>query len=358
MKKLVFNFGGEKLKFETSQSLFSSAKVDSGTKFLLNSLRKDSNISYGKILDVGCGYGALGIFLKKQHNEASVLCIDRDSLATKFCEKNAKSNGVDIETKWTIDYQNIDDRFNLIVSNFPAKAGLNALKKFVYGASQILDDNGIFAVVIVRGLEKNMDAVLNENINVLFKEGAGGYLIYHLSFNKKINFIDNPYFRNNIHFLGYKMDTAYNIDEFEAPSFITELFVDFIKKMKDKNITIVNPNQGHIALAALKFMKPETISLISRDFLSLKFCSNNLAKNNFKGFKILENNIKKSDIVIWNVNGDEEFELFERRLNEFSNHSNRILIGGKSSILHKFLEKCERKILDEKTRHGFSVILI
>ena len=164
MKKIDFNFSGEKLTFETSQSLFSSAHVDNGTKFLLNSLRKNNDISYGEILDVGCGYGPLGIFLKQQNPDANVLCVDRDCLAVEFARVNAKLNSVDVDTKCGLGYEKVDGKFDLIVSNFPAKAGEKMLMNFIYGASSLLNKNGSFAMVIVRGLEKSFRNVINNDI--------------------------------------------------------------------------------------------------------------------------------------------------------------------------------------------------
>ena len=354
MKKIKFNFSGEKLVFETSQSLFSSASVDNRTKVLLNSLRKNKDISYEKILDVGCGYGALGIFLKKQNSGAEVLCTDRDSLAVKFVERNAKINEVDVKTKWAIGYNNVTGKFNVIVSNFPAKAGLNALKDFVYGASYLLNKDGIFAIVIVSGLESDFEKVLNENIDVVYHETSSGYLIYHLKFKKIIKFFGESYFRNKIRFLDYEMKTAYNLPEFDTPSFSTELFLEFLKEMSYKNISIINPNQGHVALGALKFLEPEKINLISRDLLSLEFSKENLLKNGFENI----GDGAKADLVIWNVNADEEFELFSKRLDELKKCSERILIGGKSNMIQRFLKKNGIEILEEKKNHGFIVVAI
>src|SRR3989344_5359591 len=96
-KRIDFNFGGLKLKLDLSQSLFSSADIDIGTKALINSLRKDSAVKFGKILDLGCGYGVIGVFLKKQHPESSVVCADRDALAVEFAKRNSLLNECEVE---------------------------------------------------------------------------------------------------------------------------------------------------------------------------------------------------------------------------------------------------------------------
>jgi len=358
MKKINFNFGGEKLVFETSQSLFSSAGVDAGTKFLLNSLRKNDAISYGKILDVGCGYGPIGIFLKRQNSGADVLCVDRDSMAVEFAGRNAKLNGVEINTKWGLGYSGVGGKFDLIVSNFPAKAGANALKNFVYGASGLLKKDGIFAVVIVRRLESELLELLDDSIEVAYHETVGTYSVYHLKFGKNLEISSDPHLRNRIKFLEYDIETAYNLPEFDTPSFLTELFLDRLEGRVAKDVGVVNPNQGHLALGALKILKPKKMILTSRDLLSLEFSKRNLLGNGFENVESSDADSSKKDLVIWNVNKDEELELFRGRLEGFGKSSDKILIGGRASIIRRFLKKCGVKILQEKVKKGFLVGLI
>ena len=91
-KRINFNWSGISTSFDSSQALFSSVDIDVGTQALLNSLRKNKAIDYSKVLDLGCGYGVIGIFLKKQDLSREVVLSDRDMLAVEFSQHNALLN--------------------------------------------------------------------------------------------------------------------------------------------------------------------------------------------------------------------------------------------------------------------------
>ena len=80
-KRIDFNFGSQKLVFDLNQSLFSSYNIDEGTKILLNSLRKNKEIKYDKILDLGCGVGIVGIFLKNTNTGTDMNFVGQPGLA-------------------------------------------------------------------------------------------------------------------------------------------------------------------------------------------------------------------------------------------------------------------------------------
>src|SRR5579883_1631240 len=89
----TFNF-----QFKVSQDLFSSLEVDHGTQRLLRTLLFEHINQYKKVLDVGCGYGPIGIIMKKLCPEVEVHMVDRDALAVAYAKENAKLNGVSEST--------------------------------------------------------------------------------------------------------------------------------------------------------------------------------------------------------------------------------------------------------------------
>jgi hypothetical protein len=64
--------------------------------------------------------------------------------------------------------------------------------------------------------------------------------------------------------------------EFDNLHFITQLIAELLPRKDIKEIFIQEPNNGHLAILALHFMKPQKINLISKDLLSLKFSKENL----------------------------------------------------------------------------------
>jgi len=79
------------LEFETDPSLFSPKTVDNGSVLLLSNVEFEGT---DKVLDLGCGYGLMGIYAAKRCRPENIHMIDNDSLAVKFSAMNAQINGV------------------------------------------------------------------------------------------------------------------------------------------------------------------------------------------------------------------------------------------------------------------------
>jgi 16S rRNA (guanine1207-N2)-methyltransferase len=80
------------LSFETGPEVFSPGDVDQGTRLLLSNVKFDSN---DKVLDLGCGYGAMGIYVAKLLSPQQVYMIDSDPESLTYAERNARTNGVE-----------------------------------------------------------------------------------------------------------------------------------------------------------------------------------------------------------------------------------------------------------------------
>ena len=86
-KTISYCYHNHNLNFHVSQTLFSSQDVDIGTRRLLSNLTSE-DYTYSKVLDLGCGYGVIGISLKSVNPEGTVHMVDRDSLALDYTRKN------------------------------------------------------------------------------------------------------------------------------------------------------------------------------------------------------------------------------------------------------------------------------
>lgn len=365
-KRIEFNFSKQKLKFDLNQSLFSSTGIDEGTKILLNTFRKNPDIKYENLLDLGCGYGIIGIFLKKQNPQSHVTCVDRNSLATEFTKHNAKINNLEVDTIPSLGYNSLNKKFDFIVTNYPAKAGINALKDFVYNAYKHLNPNGIFAIVIVKELREDFKKILNDKIRVIFSHDSIGYSVYHLKFLEETKFTGDVYTRKKILFnLGkknYKMETAINIPEFDSLHNITKGMIYFIKKMdKINDVTIINPFQGHLALAIIHYLKPKKVSLVSKDLLSLTYSEKNLKNNRF--FETTKINTpfldkKFSNVLFWNLDIDEEIDLIKKRFETLKKLYPTIILGGQKNVVKKLIEKAKIKTREEKEIDKFKIVVV
>lgn len=140
-KEVAFRYNGCGLSFFLSHGLFSSYAIDAGTSLLLK-LIAQHKIAEGKrsLIDIGCGAGVIGLSIKKRHPEINATLQDRDALAVAFSQAAARRNGLlpdgaeespDLRFAGALAFEGQEGRtFDLIVSNWPAKAGIPVLKEF------------------------------------------------------------------------------------------------------------------------------------------------------------------------------------------------------------------------------------
>ena len=121
---------GFALRFETAPGLFSPNEVDAGTRAMLECAVFSSE---DKVLDLGCGYGPVGIAIAKMIGEARVTMCDVDPLAVALAKRNAKLNGVPgIRVLESDGFRGIDDAgYTLILSNPPYHTDFSVAKHFI-----------------------------------------------------------------------------------------------------------------------------------------------------------------------------------------------------------------------------------
>ena len=195
-KTVPFKFRGSDLTFDLSQGLFSSAGIDAGTQLLLKAFSnmldgyaKEGRPLPAKVLDAGCGVGVIGICAAAAlsamgvsadgHEGLSVRCQDRDELARLFTLHNAAKNGVpasvlEAHTEPLLAGPE-DVRWDLILSNIPAKAGTPVLEDFVGRSAGLLNLGGRVAIVVVNTLAdffRNRIAFVGAEL-LLERKGSG-----------------------------------------------------------------------------------------------------------------------------------------------------------------------------------------
>ncbi len=118
---------GEDYRFYTDRGVFSHREIDLGSRILI----EEMDVAQGKsILDLGCGYGPIGIVAARLAPEAQVVLVDVNHRAVELCKKNIIANGVPNAQALVSDgFGNLGDlRFDVILSNPPIRAG----KRVVY----------------------------------------------------------------------------------------------------------------------------------------------------------------------------------------------------------------------------------
>jgi len=149
------------LNFKTTWGLFSPKAVDEGSRLLLDNLiiHEDDNC-----LDVGCGYGPLGIFMAKKAHKGTSCLIDKDYVAVNYSQANIQLNNLtNCECFLSNGFSELKDRqFSLIVSNLPAKVGNEMLSLYMIDALKYLQPGGRFYVVTISGIRKFIQRSFND----------------------------------------------------------------------------------------------------------------------------------------------------------------------------------------------------
>lgn len=165
-------------KFITDNGVFSKDFLDFGTKLLIDAIVADQNLT-GDILDVGCGYGGLGLVIASQ-TPFKVTMVDVNERALDLCLENAKLNKIDnIEVFESNVYDNVNQKYQTIITNPPIRAGKQVVHDIILSGYDYLNDGGCLYLVIKKqhGAKSAIKALelKYKEVNVLNKEK--GYFI-------------------------------------------------------------------------------------------------------------------------------------------------------------------------------------
>jgi len=141
-----FVYRGHTLSFATDSGVFSRPELDRGTEVLLDALPETVQ---GAVLDMGCGYGVIGVAVGKHWPETRITMADVNQRACALSVENAKVNGVQAEVIESDGYEKVIDRkFDLILQNPPIRAGKAVIYKMFADASECLNPGGELWLVI------------------------------------------------------------------------------------------------------------------------------------------------------------------------------------------------------------------
>lgn len=146
---------GVSVEFEVAPGLFSYKQVDEGTKLLLEYARIPSE---GVVLDLGCGYGVIGVVLAKLNPLLEVYMVDINKDAVELAKRNVLRNRLSPERVRVLHgnlYEPVKDLlFDAIYSNPPLAAGMDVVTRIVIEAPKHLKPGGSLQVVVRKGSEK------------------------------------------------------------------------------------------------------------------------------------------------------------------------------------------------------------
>ena len=143
-RRIALRALGNDLTFVTDAGVFSRDGLDRGTEVLLEALPPLE----GRVLDLGCGWGAVGVALGKRYPALDIVMTDINSRAVELARRNLAENGVTAAVLQGDGFDAVEGRFDTIVTNPPIRAG----KAVIYGlfarAREYLEPDGALYVVI------------------------------------------------------------------------------------------------------------------------------------------------------------------------------------------------------------------
>lgn len=175
-----FKLRDKVFQFVTDSGVFSRATVDYGSRVLIDAFEW-SELPEGKILDVGCGYGPIGLSLAHA-SQREVEMVDINERAVGLAQENARRNEIDnVDIHPSNIYEVLhEESYAAIVSNPPIRAGKEVVHTILEEAFALLKENGTLTVVLQKkqgapSAQKKMQEVFG-NAEII-KKDKGYYII-------------------------------------------------------------------------------------------------------------------------------------------------------------------------------------
>ena len=177
-REFDYYFANEVFRFTTDNGVFSKANVDYGSYILIKTIYlKDLGKS---LLDLGSGYGPIGIILKRFNPNVDIEMVDVNSRAIKLAILNCKSNKTDIKVHLCENILELENNFDTITLNPPIRAGKKVIYDLYEKANKKLNKNGHLYIVIrkAQGANSSLSKLetLFNTVTVINKD-SGYYVI-------------------------------------------------------------------------------------------------------------------------------------------------------------------------------------
>lgn len=145
--EFTFELRGFSLRFVTDAGVFSRERIDFGSVLLIETMQLADT---AQVLDVGCGYGPIGLTAAKLAHQGKVTMLDINERAVALARKNAERNSIyNVEVIASDLYQGVKGRqFDVILTNPPIRAGKEVVHQIFTEGYEHLVDGGEMWVVI------------------------------------------------------------------------------------------------------------------------------------------------------------------------------------------------------------------
>jgi 16S rRNA (guanine1207-N2)-methyltransferase len=334
---------GARLRFHVAHDLFSTAALDPGTRLLLRTLH---GVDASSVLDLGCGYGPLALFLKAWEPDRTVDAVDRDELAVAYTAANAAANGLEVRASASLGYDDIPAiRPDLIVGNIPAKAGPAAIDSILVDGAHFLAPGGRMAVVAIDRIAPAMRATLQAaSAEVILERENRGYTCvqYRLpppTGSYRPAFARGAYDRGHLRHKDLRVTTVWGLPEFDTAGYATQLALDLLPA--SGSVVVLNPGQGIVPAAA-----SGRVAVDDRDLLALR--------NSARNAELVDVAAPDTLAVLLR----EREPLAVTLANLVAHPARRVVLAGTSTQVTRVIEALGADVVGRRKTHGFSAALL
>ena len=388
-KTVALDVGGRSFSFRVSQTLFSTHSVDVGTELLLRTLHREG-VGFEKVLDLGCGYGPIGIVLKGLNPTATLHMVDRDALAVEYASQNALLNGLeDAATYATLGFDDVEGTdFDLIAANIPGKASRGVISSWLRDAPLFVRDQGRIAIVIVSPLESFVGKTLEgmDGVDIVLSQRRSGHTALVCSVRRVRDPLPSPsksfergdYDRAQATFshgrIQYSLRTVFGLPQFDSLSYQTRLLSNVLQSLdrRPDRVLVLNPGQGHVPVILSRALAPTSIVMFDRDLLALRCSERNLLLDGYDASGISTNHQlgladgeARYELIVAEMRDDEGPQVIAAQFRQAAaqlSPGGRMIVAANSATITRLSGLCKRErvgtIEDRKRRHGSSVLVV
>ena len=177
--EISFEILGKRFSLMSDNGVFSKSELDDGTRTLIEtSFNQRLN---GKVLDLGCGIGTVGLVLKSLLFDLEVEMVDVQHNAVELAKENIKRLKLEGIKAYESDVvESVTTSFNYVLTNPPIRAGKATVHQFFDGAYKVLENDGVLLVVIRKSHGAPSAKVYLENLFgncEILKRNKGFYIL-------------------------------------------------------------------------------------------------------------------------------------------------------------------------------------
>lgn len=178
LRTIDYKYKDQIFYFYSDNGVFSKNKIDFGSKILVETFLEKNEDKIENLLDIGCGYGFMGIVLTKILGCKTTL-VDVNKRAVHLTKMNCKENKIEADVLVSDTYENVQDKYDIIITNPPIRAGKKVVLTILLDALKYLQQNGTLWFVVrkdqgAKSITKEIDKVYKTNI---IKKDKGFYII-------------------------------------------------------------------------------------------------------------------------------------------------------------------------------------